>query len=162
VRMSRARTADCLRRVGCRLHPSSSPHQSERLDSNRGGASSRALLMAKAHRVMRSISDVLADDVDCIMQRGVVSMKSSSRPSSIARSTNSLSGWGPFILAPQKKISPVNRSPFAGHRCGGVGCPPTENVRQFSVSCALTGSAAGPEIAVAPVKSAFLALCSVP
>src|SRR5262249_24848542 len=26
--------------------------------------------------------------------------------------------------------------------CGGLGCPPTENARQFSVSCVLTGSAA--------------------
>jgi len=46
--------------------------------------------------------------------------------------------------------------------CGGLGCPPTENARQFSVSCVLTGSAAAREITVVPIKSAFLALCSVP
>jgi hypothetical protein len=34
--------------------------------------------------------------------------------------------------------------PFAGHRCGGIGCPPTENACQFSVFCLLTGFAAAP------------------
>ena len=37
-----------------------------------------------------------------------------------------------------------------------------QNARQFSVSCMLTGSAAAPEMAVVPIKSAFLALRSVP
>jgi hypothetical protein len=66
-----------------------------------------------------------------------------------------------------KKISPVNRDPplriaalLLVIPAGGVGCPPTENARQFSVSCVLTGSAASPEIAVAPIKSAFLSLRS--
>ena len=40
--------------------------------------------------------------------------------------------------------------------------PTYRNARQFSVSCMLTGSAAAPEIAVVPIKSAFLALRSVP
>ena len=45
-----------------------------------------------------------------------------------------------------QKNSPVNAVRdsalplFAGHRRGGVGCPPTENARQFSVPCVLTGS----------------------
>src|SRR5262245_60461813 len=61
----------------------------------------------------------------------------------------------PEISCASKKISPVNRSlpPFAGHPCGGLGCPPTENPRQFSVSCVLTGSATAREITVVPIKS---------
>ena len=56
-------------------------------------------------------------------------------------------------------------SPFAAlcwSCCGASAVPPTKNPRQFSVSRMPTGSAAAPEIAIVPIKSAFLALRSVP
>jgi hypothetical protein len=73
--------------------------------------------------------------------------------------------WGsstlqPAVVALQHLSSCL--PPFAGHPCGGVGWPPSENARQFRVSRTPTGSAAAREIAVVPIKSAFLALRSVP
>jgi endonuclease/exonuclease/phosphatase family metal-dependent hydrolase len=64
---------------------------------------------------------------------------------------------GAFARSP-----PLCISALAGDPCGGVGCPPTESARQFSVSRMPNGSAAALEIAVAPIKLALLALCSVP
>jgi hypothetical protein len=60
----------------------------------------------------------------------------------------------------QKKSAPVNPQSaiVAGHRCGGVVCPPTENARQFNVSRMPTGSTAAPEIAVVRIKSGLLGL----
>ena len=54
------------------------------------------------------------------------------------------------------------RLPFKVIRGRDATARKKKSARQFSVSCMLTGSTAAPEIAVVPIKSAFLALRSVP
>jgi hypothetical protein len=91
-----------------------------------------------------------------------------------ATSQNTSVCWRPHAVGTKKNLAGEPQSAIVHCRhcalpplcvdlaSGGVGCPPTENARQFSVSCVLTGSAAAPEIAVVPIKSAFPALRSVP